>query len=85
MVERSIAVPRRTALKQLAAGVAAGAIPARHSPCRRPSRSINRPSNGRLALFNEEMAWALGHARKTLNEFDQDQRHGPSAGVRRQG
>ena len=69
MVGPSIAVPRRTALKQLAAGVAAGAIarPAFAVP-QTVKIGLIAPQTGPLALFNEEMAWALGHARKTLND-----------------
>jgi branched-chain amino acid transport system substrate-binding protein len=68
MAGRSIAFPRRTALKQLAAGVAAGAIarPAFAVP-ETVKVGLIAPQTGPLVLFNEEMAWALGHVRKTLN------------------
>jgi branched-chain amino acid transport system substrate-binding protein len=68
MAERSTTVPRRTVLKRLATGAAVAAIA-------RPAFAVPEtikiglvaPQTGPLALFNEEMAYALDHARKALN------------------
>ena len=63
MVQKSTLLPRRSVLRQLAAGTAAVTIA-------RPAFSVPStvkiglvaPQTGPLALFNEEMAWALDHA-----------------------
>jgi branched-chain amino acid transport system substrate-binding protein len=68
MVQNSGLIPRRSVLRQLAAGTAAVTIA-------RPAFSVPQtvkiglvaPQTGSLALFNEEMAWALDHVRKALN------------------
>jgi branched-chain amino acid transport system substrate-binding protein len=68
MTNRATGVPRRTMLKRLAAGAAVTAIA-------RPAFAVPEtikiglvaPQTGPLALFNEEMAYALDHARKALN------------------
>jgi branched-chain amino acid transport system substrate-binding protein len=68
MTNHSTGVPRRAVLKRLAAGAAVTAIA-------RPAFAVPEtikiglvaPQTGPLALFNEEMAYALDHARKALN------------------
>ncbi len=68
MTKRLTGVLRRTVLKRLAAGSTVAAIV-------RPSFAVPEtikiglvaPQTGPLALFNEEMAYALDHARKALN------------------
>ncbi len=68
MVKRSISLPRRTVLKHLAAGAAASTIgrPGLAAP-QIVKIGLVAPQTGALALFNEEMAYALDHARKALN------------------
>jgi branched-chain amino acid transport system substrate-binding protein len=68
MARRSMVVPRRRVLKQLAAGAAATALgrPAFAVP-ETIKVGLVAPQTGALALFNEEMAWALDHAKKALN------------------
>jgi branched-chain amino acid transport system substrate-binding protein len=68
MAKRLTGVLRRTVLKRFAAGAAVAAIA-------RPAFAVPEtikiglvaPQTGPLALFNEEMAYALDHARKALN------------------
>jgi branched-chain amino acid transport system substrate-binding protein len=68
MTTRLIGVPRRTVLEGLAAGAAVTAIslPAFAVP-ETIKIGLVAPQTGPLALFNEEMAYALDHARKALN------------------
>ena len=68
MTKRLTGVPRRTVLKRFAAGatVAAIARPAFAVP-EMIKIGLVAPQTGPLALFNEEMAYALDHARKALN------------------
>jgi branched-chain amino acid transport system substrate-binding protein len=68
MTSRSTRVPRRTVLKRLAAGAAVASIarPAFSAP-ETVKIGLVAPQTGPLALFNEEMAYALDHARKALN------------------
>ncbi len=68
MTKRSTGVPRRMVLKRFAAGAAVAAVA-------RPAFAVPEtikiglvaPQTGPLALFNEEMVYALDHARKALN------------------
>ena len=68
MTKRLTGVLRRTVFKRFAAGAAVAAIA-------RPAFAVPEtikiglvaPQTGPLALFNEEMAYALDHARKALN------------------
>jgi branched-chain amino acid transport system substrate-binding protein len=69
MIKGSISVPRRTVLKRLAAGTVAAAVarPAFSAP-QTIKIGLVAPQTGALALFNEEMAYALSHAKKALND-----------------
>jgi branched-chain amino acid transport system substrate-binding protein len=68
MTKRLMRIPRRTVLKRFAAGAAVAVIT-------RPAFAVPEaikiglvaPQTGPLALFNEEMAYALDHAKKALN------------------
>ena len=68
MVQSPRLILRRSVLRQLAAGTAAATIarPAFSAP-QTVKIGLVAPQTGPLALFNEEMAWALEHARKVLN------------------
>ena len=68
MAQYSKSISRRSVLRQLAAGAAAATIarPAFSTP-QTVKVGLVAPQTGSLALFNEEMAWALDHARKALS------------------
>jgi branched-chain amino acid transport system substrate-binding protein len=68
MIEHPVLLPRRTILKRLAVGTAAATIarPAFTAP-QTVKIGLVAPQSGALALFNEEMTWALDHARKAMN------------------
>jgi branched-chain amino acid transport system substrate-binding protein len=68
MIERSTSVQRRAFLQQLVVGAVASAIarPALAAP-QTVKIGLVAPQTGALALFNEEMAYALVQARKALN------------------
>ena len=78
MAERLILLPRRTVLKGLAAGAATAiARPAFAVPDTIKIGLVG-PRTGPLALFYEEMSYAIEHFKKSDRKFRFNQRGRPS-------